>query len=238
LDLKYEKPGKEGGKVAWDLKPPPDRFRRYLLSLVASSAPGARQNVDLAAAFATDVAKDNGGNTKPTALHFTAGQQEFLRMVNDLLHGTEKEPPVGESDIREALFGPWTYSRPLPVLQWDATASRDYALRASDPSKEKKQGVAGAEWLAVRGLPFFTAVPRGTRVLTTACFGGWKDGGMRWPLWTGWLDPGTIATALSLNLEDMRPRERAARGIAVVLESAIRRSDQGGYGSFTPARVV
>ncbi|WP_437876861.1 hypothetical protein [Sorangium sp. So ce513] len=28
------------------------------------------------------------------------------------------------------------------------------------------------------------------------------------------------------------------RGIAIVLESAIRRSDQGGYGSFAPARMA
>jgi hypothetical protein len=64
------------------------------------------------------------------------------------------------ADFEEALFGPWLYARALPVLQWDNSQTRDYALRASDPSKEKKLGVPGADWLAFRGLSFLVAPVR------------------------------------------------------------------------------
>src|SRR5207302_589242 len=101
------------------------KFADYLLGLVLA---GSRRSLAMAAAFATDVAVDNNGNTKPTALHFTAGQQEFLALVSELRKGITREV------FNEALFGPWLYSRPLPVLQWDNSQTRDYALRAGAPS--------------------------------------------------------------------------------------------------------
>lgn len=214
-----------------DLKPRPDVFRRYLEELVSDATSKNRRSVDWAAAFATDVAVDNNGNTKPTALHFTAGQQQFLQMVRELVG------KVTTADLREALEGPWTYSKPLPVMGWDSTSTRDYALRASDPSQDKKLGVPGADWLAVRGLAMFPVAPRGARVLTTCCTGGWKDGKFTWPLWTVPLSAPVIRTLLCQEVGSMAPAERQARGISIVLTSGIRRSDQGGYGSFQPATV-
>ena len=215
-----------------DLKPSPEQFRRYLLALSEEAAPSNRRSVDWASAFATDVARDNNGNTKPTALHFTAGQQQFLQMVVEL------SQKVSKDDLREATEGPWTYNRPLPVLGWDATSARDYALRASDPSTDKKLGVPGADWLAVRGLAFVPTVPRGIRVYTTGCVGGWKDGRFRWPLWTVSLNAAVIRSTLTLDVENMAGTERKARGIGAVFSSGIRRSDQGGYGSFEPSASI
>lgn len=216
-----------------DLKPPPAIYRAYLERLLEKAGPSSRRSVDVAAAFATDVAVDGSGNTKPTALHFTAGQQEFLGMVRELVGGTTEE------DVLEALKGPWRYARSLPVLKWDATVFRDYALRAGDPSKEAPTGVPGADWLAFRGLPFIRVVPRGRQVLTTGCFGAWKTGGFRWPLWSAPLSQETVRSVLAVpRLPMMEERERRARGIAVVFEARIRRSDQGGYGNFSPASVV
>lgn len=224
LTLEYE--GKK------DLKPPPGRFRHFLTQLAASAAATNRRSVDWASAFATDVAVDNKGNTKPTALHFTAGQQQFLEMVIELVNNVTK------GDLREAIEGPWRYERPLPVLGWDATSSRDYALRATDPSTDKKRGVPGADWLALRGLTFLPTVPVAKRVLTTGCVGGWKDGRFRWPLWTVSLPSAVIRSALCLDPERMTMRERTARGIGAWFSSGIKRSDQGGYGSFEPASVI
>jgi hypothetical protein len=224
---------KADARRARDLKPPPGVYRDFLERLVAGASATERRAVDFAAAFATDVAVDNAGNTKPTALHFTAGNQEFLKMVRELAAGVTRD------DIVEAVYGPWRYERPLPVLQWDATASRDYALRAADPAKEKKTGVPGADWLAFRGLRFIGVVPRGDRILTTGCSGEWKTGRFRWPLWSVPLERETAASLLRHpRLEEMTERERRARGIALVLRSGIRRTDQGGYGSFTPAAVI
>ncbi|MCC6622977.1 MAG: hypothetical protein IT385_17090 [Deltaproteobacteria bacterium] len=215
----------------YDLKPPPGVFRGFLERLLADAAPHARRSVDWAAAFATDVAVDNNGNTKPTALHFTAGNQVWLEMVRRL---SEEVTP---DDLREALVGPWRYERKLPVLSWDATVSRDYALRATNPALEKKAGVPGADWLAVRGLPSLAVVPRGTQVATPGCTGEWKTGRFTWPLWTVPLGLDLVRSTLRLaDLDSERVRE--ARGIGIVFESGIRRSDQGGYGTFTPASVV
>jgi hypothetical protein len=215
-----------------DLKPPPRVFRNYLLELSGTAAPANRRSVDWAAAFATDVAVDNNGNTKPTALHFTAGQQQFLQMVEELVTNVTKD------DMREAMEGPWAYRKPLPVMGWDATSSRDYALRASDPSTDKKLGVPGADWLAVRGLAFFPCVPVGQRIATTRCAGGWKNGSFSWPLWTVALTSSIIRTLLRLDIEGMRRTERTARGVGAVLRAGIRRSDQGGYGSFEPSSAI
>lgn len=231
--LRYKK---EDGKAAHDLKPRPERFAEYLRGLVTAALANpeeGRRGLAFAAAFATDVAVDNNGNTKPTALHFTAGQQEFLAMVAELIHGARAE------DLEEALFGPWLYDRPLPVLQWDNGAARDYALRASDPSKEKKLGVPGADWLAFRGLPFLRVAPVGDAIVTTGCRGRWKTGSFRWPLWEVPLSRAVVRSMLlSEELREVDPQVLEARGISVVFEAAIRRSDQGGYGSFSPAKVA
>ena len=215
-----------------DLKPSPERFREYLVDLVSRASPERRRGVDWASAFATDVATDNNGNTKPTALHFTAGQQQFLKMVAELVVG------VTAADIQEALLGPWKYERPLPVMGWDATADRAYALRASNPSGDKKLGVPGADWLAVRGLACLPVAPVGTRVRMTGCVGGWKTGELQWGLWTVPLVREVVRSTLRLDLVNMRADEREARGIGVVFACGIKRSDQGGYGSFEPARVA
>ncbi|MBX3219765.1 MAG: hypothetical protein KF795_04550 [Labilithrix sp.] len=225
LNLRYEK--KEGGAEAHDLKPLPKRYVEYLAQLESP------RSLSYAGAFATDVATDNNGNTKPTALHFTAGQQEFLAMVTALREGSTRE------DLEEALFGTWRYARPLPVLQWDNSQARDYALRASDPSKEKKLGVPGADWLAFRGLPFIRVVPDEDKIVTTGCRGGWKTGFFRWPIWSGALERSVVQSLVtSAELFEVEPRVLRARGISVVFESSIGRSDQGGYGSFSPASVA
>lgn len=233
-----KKPGGDE-KVARDLKPSPARFRAYLGELLTGAGGdlaagflvGRRRPLDYAAAFGSELVTDNNGNVKPTALHFTAGQQEFLKAVLALVEG------VTAADLEEALFGPWRYDRQLPVMGWDATASRDYALRADDPSKDKKVGVPGADWLAFRGLAFVPVAPR-DELVTAGCGGGWKTGHFTWCLWTPALSPHAVRTALVLDRPDQLPaHERRARGLELVLRSGIRRSDQGGYGSFLPADV-
>lgn len=235
LELAYEKKDKKKGvKIVRDLKPPRDIFRKFLSDAVASSTPGSRRHVDFGAAYATDIARDGNGNTKPTALHFTAGQQLFLeRGVIPLRDGLRRE------HITEALFGPWTYKSSLPSLRWDVRGDRNYALLASDPSRNKPPSIPGAEWLAFQALPLFPCVPRGARVVTTGFVGSGKNYTFRWMLWTV---PATLPTVRSL-LATPAPNmlsasQRIARGIGLVLQSQVHRTDQGGYGSFRPPAVV
>ncbi len=217
----------------YDLKPPPGVFRAKLKTLTRDARRDARRAVDWAAAFATDIAVDNNGNTKPTALHFTAGQQTFLQVAREVQAGVTPE------DLREALFGPWRRERGLKMFGWDATGSRDYALRATNPSTDKKKGVPGADWLALRGLVAIPVVPRGLRIVTTGCRGEWKSERFRWPLWRAWLSRDVIRTVMRMpGLNRISSVERTARGIAAIFECGIRRSDQGGYGSFSPAAVI
>lgn len=216
-----------------DLKPPPGIFRAFARNILDQSAPERRRSIDWIAAFATDVAVDNKGNTKPTALHFTAGQQSWLGMVSRL--AVEIQPP----DFAEALFGPWTYRRELPVMGWDSTQNRDYALRATNPSNDKKAGIPGADWLAVRGLANFPTAPRGTRIATTGCRGEWKTGTFSWSLWNCPLERDLVRTLLRLpGLSGLSETDRDARGVVAIFTSDIRRSEQGGYGSMSPPTVV
>ena len=226
LDLSYRK----GKATERDLKPPPEEFARFAESMRALGGRSAA----LVAAFATDVAVDGNGATKPTALHFTAGQQRFLSMVRDLRDG------VGRAHLDEAVVGPWTYTSTLPVMAWDATTDRRYALRATDPSKDKKAGVPGADWLAFIGLQLAPSVPRGSRILTTGATGSWKHGQWTWLLWRHPLGRMAVASLLQqgVSLAAKAPSELAAWGVATVLQSRILRSDQGGRGSFCPPGVL
>lgn len=238
LQLRY--PKQEGAeKLAHDLKSKPYRWREYLQSLLEATDEFRDRSLRYAAAFGSETATDNNGNVKPTALHFTAGQQEFLAMVEQLIEGGKGLPGVGSADLEEALWGPWKYERQLPVLGWDATASRDYALRATDPSSDKKTGVPGADWLAFRGLASLPVAPQGRRLVTPGCYGGWKDGHFQWPLWTVALSlPVAQSLVGRVDVAGMATAERLALGIGVVHRCRIKRSDQGGYGSFAPAQVL
>jgi len=232
LALKYSK-GEKRAKPAWDLKPPPEKFRSYLKQLVAASDPRRRRSVDFAAAFATETAQDNNGNTKPTALHFTAGNQQFLSMVAKL------RDLVTRNDFEEALFGPWRYERVLPVLGWDCSAARIYALRADDPSKSKRRGIPGADWLAFRGLSFIRVAPVGKQVETTGCSGSWKTGTFSWPLWGVGLTRDSVQVLVQMaDLSTLPEAHRRARGISAVFTSGILRPDDAVYGSLTPAIAV
>ena len=211
-----------------DLKPSPDGAR----ALLDGAATAERWIADQAAAWFSELIQDNNDRTKPTAFHFTAGQQAFLAMVEDLRAGLTPD------HLREALDGPWLNTSQLPSLSWDASVARQYALRAGNPAKEKRGSVPGANWLAVLGLAFFPVVVRGERLVTTAVRGGWKDAVFTWPVWSPPAEATAIASLLRLDPTAWTQRERAAYGIDIVFSSRILRSDQGGYGSFSPAEVV
>lgn len=212
-----------------DLKPSPSAAREVLL--LAASA--TRRDGDLFGSFFSELVQaSTSGDTKPTALHFTAGQQEFLKMAEALRVG------IGPDDLREALLGPWRSESKLPSLSWDSSVSRLYALRASDPSKDKRGTVAGANWLAFHALAYFPVAVSNGRLVTTRVQGGWKSSVFEWPIWAPFIESSTVAALLRIAPDSWTASERAAMGVSMVCRSAILRSDQGGYGSFAPAEVV
>lgn len=228
-----------------DAKPDADSAAVWA-SEAADTLTNGRAGADLFCALVAEGAVDGSGKGKPTHLHFTAGQQRFLVMTRSLAVG------VDEDRLLEAVAGPWRDDSSLPSLSWDSRGGRPYALRATDPSKMKRSSVPGADWLALLGLaalPVRAVANRYTGNLTletTACDPKWKESAFRWPLWVTSIGWDVVRSLLSdpavVGGEGQRRRMRrpgpqladilAARGVLRVLEAPIRRTDQGGYGSF------
>jgi hypothetical protein len=210
-----------------DLKPSPASAARHLQ--VCRNAD--RRSADLAHAFFSELVQDNGGKTKPTSFHFAAGQQQWLSMVLDLRKTLTLE------HVREALLGP-AKEHPLPSLAWDSTVARNYALRATDPSGEKRGSIPAANWLGVVGLTYFPVEARGDELETTRVKGGWKTSTFTWPVWRLPAASRAVASLLRGDPTRLTREERETLGVHQVFASRILRSDQGGYGSFAPADVV
>lgn len=211
-----------------DLKPAPALARQLLLQCRDAN----RRTADLASAFFSELVQDNNGNTKPTAFHFAAGQQQLLAMVDQIRLG------MTGADVNEAFQGPWRNESTLPSLAWDSSEARYYALRATDPSGEKRGSTPAAYWLGLQGLSLFPVVVRGTKLATTGVAGGWKDSVFTWPIWDSKINLPVVGSLLRINLRKFTSAMRLAAGVTRVLSSRILRSDQGGYGSFTPAEIV
>ena len=218
------------------LKLKPDEIRLYLKRGRDAGASGL-----LSACLLAENSLDNNGKAKPSDLYFTAGKQKFVSMARTILS------EVTQEEIFDDMTKPWSYHSDRESLMWDSVDDRLHALSAADPTKSQNPKLTnpGAEALAVIGLsryPCF-ASPQGT--LTQGCSGGWKRGAFVWPLW---LVPASGRAVRSLlaqvgaDAETKAARRRAewyqSWGLSRVMESQIRRSDQGGYGTFGPPRVV
>ncbi len=222
------------GEPMEDIKPDEAGIRSWAERIRIASTFSSRRDADHFVGLVAEFALAGKQDAKPSSLHFTAGQQKFLVMARELAE------QVGEDAFSEALIGPWRYESSLPVLGWDARGERIYALRGTDPSKDKKTGVPGADWLAFVGLTFFPSTKNGgtgrDQLLTTGCRGSWKTGSFHWPLWSVPLSVAVVRSLVAYEgLLDEPAEKRALRGVFRVLEAPIRRSDQGGYGSFGPA---
>lgn len=207
-----------------DLKHPPAEFRALMRSvaLVPAAAP-------FVAALATGVAADGSGQTKPTSLHFAAGQQRFMDAVLDLRDRVTRE------DVIEALHGPWVGRTEPKDMRWRAASERNRALLSFDPSKEKAAMIAGASWLAFQAMPLLPAVPVGARVATTGFSGSGKREQFTWPIWSDALSADAARVLIGTRgLADAPAAWREARGVRQVFESKVIRSSQG-YGNFAAA---
>ena len=212
------------------LKPP--HIREFLSRARDAGASGA-----LAWCLLAEDSLDNGGVAKPSALYFTAGNQKFVTAARTILG------EVTVPELVDDMTTPWCYNSKRVSLMWDCVDDRLHALSAADPAPIPKLTNPGAEALAVLGLsryPCF-ASPQGT--VTQGCSGSWKRGLFVWPLWSA---PATARAVGSLLAQVAAPEDSERRradwyrswGISRVMQSQIRRSPQGGYGTFGPPRMV
>ncbi|MFT4225541.1 hypothetical protein [Micropruina sp.] len=226
--------GPNGGPLD-DLKPSLPDLRQWIEVVTATYwETGDDRDIALLTGLVAEGAAAGKGDAKPTHFHFTAGQQKFLVMVRLL------QREVTAEHFREALAGPWSYTSTLPVLGWDARGERVWALRGFNPSGDKKRGVPAADWLAFLGLRYFPVALHTDRrgvvqLATTGCELGWKSGSFSWPLWEVTLTSDVVASLLAdTRILLMAPDSRRRLGVTEVMTAGIRRSDQGGYGSFGP----
>lgn len=230
LNIEHDKAGKRcaTGTGTRDLKPSPDYARDTLIECTS----GQRAFADQAAGFFSELVQDNNTRTKPTALHFTAGQQVFLGMAYDLRTALTTE------HVRAALLD-WGEADPkAPSLGWEGSGARMYALRANSPSGDKKGAVPGPNWLGVRGLSMIPVRVRKDELVTAGVRGHWKTARYAWPIWTRFATAPTTVALLRSDLRELRAAERNALGITLILEASMPRTDQGGYGSFAPPTVL
>ena len=164
---------------------------------------------------------------KPSHLHFTAGQQQFLDIVREVLDASVC------ARLREAILGPWRFDATTKTLRWDPRGERIYAVRGFNPSKDPSLNVPGADWLAFVGRCFFPTVNRNGTLETTACNRDWKVSAMRWPLWDA---PLALSEVRQLFLSDilaegarLRPERLIDVGVSAIVEAPIRRMETGGW---------
>jgi hypothetical protein len=217
------------GRPLDDLKPRAESELPAWIGAVAEPmSVDDRADVDLLAGLVSEGARAGKGDAKPTHFHFTAGNQRFLAKVREL------RSAIGPEDLREALGGPWRYESKLSSLGWDVGGEKLHAYRAIAPTRDKTPaGVPGADWLGFLGLRFFPVLTSRGRLLTTGCERGWKDSAFTWPLWNVGLTADVVRALIGRgDLAAMSDAERRVLGVHRVLRSPIRRTDQGGYGSF------
>ncbi len=216
-----------------ELKLIPEDIETYLNQAVQCAWSGS-----LATALLAQGSLDNQGVAKPSDFYFTAGQQKFLDVARKVLTAANCD------EIKRGLEGPWDYKSKESSLGWDVTDDRVYALMSGNPSVEDKFTNPGPEALALLGLSLYPVFAGRERTKTQGCSGKWKSGYYSWPLW--W-KPASLRAVKSLlahaydhtdTTTSNRHRWYGAWGVFTILRSSIRRTDQGGYGTFGPAEVI
>ncbi len=213
-----------------ELKFTPRDLRAYLKRASRGPAGG------LATALVAEDSLDDNGKAKPSDLYFTAGQQKFLDTARKVLRGVSRE------DVRTGLAGPWAYGSALPSLGWDVADDRRYALRANDPGGERKRTNPGPEALALLGLTLHPVFRGAGGTLAQGCSGAWKTAVYSWPLWNKPASLNAVKSILAHAYDHPAASDRRtwfrSWGVFRVLKSSIRRSGQGGYGTFRPPAVA
>lgn len=231
-----------------DLKVSPAEFAAQLRKTRDHATSHHREDADFFGSFASEtVVARSTGDTKPTAFHMTAGQQQFIKSARVMASSLDSSRPLGgretlqavTTEIRqafaEALFGPWRYADAHHSLGWDPSREALHALSAIAPTKAGPSSVRAAVWLAFEALPLFPCMSR-SKTLLTRGFDA-KSSAYYWPIWDNPISLDTLRSLLGMSaiLEPSLNRgELRSRGIRAVFRSE-RNTDSNGRSTLRSA---
>jgi hypothetical protein len=200
--------------------------------------PSDRDQLDVLAAFASDVVTANKGKLRPTLFSMTSGQQSLIKSILELAGQLQKKGgaarPFTEDAVREALIGPWQYKDNEHALGWDPQTQRLHALRHMLPASDTtNRSVRAAVFLASQALPLFPCFAVDGKLLTT---GFHKDNGDDWFAWPIWRNPICLDTLRSLLAHPFN-NDLRHRGVDVVYRCRRVRTggSEGNYQIFSHA---
>ena len=214
-------------------------------------ASGKRYVADLWASLMSDAVCRNEEEMEPTpfCLMFGQGHEYFLeRLVSVpqmLLPPPRREGrtriEISETDcLREALFEGW--KRPdlkpaAPSFRWDPHEDVRYALRARNPSGDKKTTQHGANRLAAVGFSALTVFPKQRAGnLRLEVLGGSRDRKgnfiFTWPIWR---HPASLASIRGLLSHPNLSDPETCKVLGIVECRRVRRISAGKYMNFTQA---
>lgn len=223
--------------VAKNIKMPATDFRPHSIEAVKHWFSGSNPAwATFVAAFGSDSVTDEKGEIDDTAFRTMsgAGHQHFLLFMNELARSTTA------AQIKESLFGPWSYQDTQFSMRWDPEDDRRYSLRWSNPSSDPAKNVRGANRLAIEALPLFPTMPSTSHLATTGFVGQRSNNTFwTWPIWDAPIGIDVCRSLLAspelanphLELVNLSPT-----GVVAVFRS--QRITIGKFRNFTPATPV
>lgn len=215
-----------------------DFFKKEASRAATSASTGNREVVDTLSSFGSEVLVGENGYFSDTALRMVRSGDSVGQGMLD--YAQKIRANLTTDDLQHALFDQWRYTASGPSLRWDPGEAREYALLASDPSKEGVLSVIGANRLALEAMAFFTTCVSGQKLATVGFHTIDTHVEMTWPLWNIPLTLPLIHSLLTLDCLSsarLRADDLKARGIAVVFRSRMYKPNKY-YSNFRPARAV
>lgn len=227
---------------------PVEKYTAALLAAVEEAGNNARRDVDLLAAFGTEMFPEMDAKKvmlfKDTRLRMvrsgdSAGQGLSVYARN-IREATEVD------SLRRTLFKSWDYQDSgFSSLRWDPIEDQRYALRWRDPSKSGRDdgpgGMLGANSLAIEALCCIPTMPVHQAAETTG-FQRYRGQGtfFTWPIWHACVSLDTVRSLLALSAlgrMDVPLHELERRGIVEVFRCQRIQQNQY-YSNFSPAYPV
>jgi hypothetical protein len=216
-----------------------DRLRKAADETMVLATKDERQTVDMLAALGSETVWNDDGVFADTALRMVRAGDSAGQGL--LAYGKRIREETTPENLYEALFGAWSRQDDHCALRWDPIECRNYAMRWTDPSKEKTGSVRGANRLALEAMPLLPVIPVGQCVVTTG-FGGFpgRTESITWPIWSGYASFDVVRSLMALgDLQCERPnaKQLQRRGVTAVFRSDRVKTSQYYY-NFAPARRI